>query len=45
MSKDKSSKGDEKKEEGHYIFTMYITVKGKRVRRPNGRPFRILVKD
>ena len=27
-----------------YIFTMFITVKGKRIYRSNGRPFRIRVR-
>lgn len=33
-------------EEGHVIFTMTIRLKnGKVIRRPNGRPFRIVVRN
>ncbi len=40
---DKPEKG--KEEEGTYIYRMTITVKGKVIRRANGRPFKILVKN
>lgn len=32
-------------DEGTYIYRMTITVKGKKIRRSNGKPFKILVKD
>lgn len=32
-------------EEQEYIFRPYITVKGRRITRPNGGMFKILVKD
>lgn len=32
-------------EEGTYIYRMTITVKGKKIRRSNGKPFKIPVKE
>ncbi|WPU91828.1 hypothetical protein SNE25_21150 [Mucilaginibacter sabulilitoris] len=39
-------KSDKPKEEGTYIFRMTITLKnGTVIRRPNGKPFKILIKN
>lgn len=31
--------------EGEVIYRMTITVKGKKIRRPDGRPFRIVLRN
>jgi hypothetical protein len=39
-------KTDKPEEKGTYIFRMTITLKsGKVIRRPNGKPFKILIKN
>ncbi|EHQ26758.1 hypothetical protein Mucpa_2644 [Mucilaginibacter paludis DSM 18603] len=39
------SQKDKKEEDGYYIYRMTITVKGKVIRRANGKPFKILIKN
>lgn len=31
--------------EGEVIYRMTITVKGRKIRRPNGKPFRIVLRN
>jgi hypothetical protein len=46
VNKEESGKpSDENPENGYYIFRMTITVNGKKIRRKNGRPFKILIKN
>ena len=45
MAEDKAENGvKQPEEEVTYIYRMWITVKGKRIYRPNGRPFKIPIK-
>lgn len=40
-----SNNSQKKDDNGYYIFRMTITVKGKVIRRPNGKPFKIWIKN